>query len=83
MKKLRPLHTIPLYTSPQVPTVPVMDPLQASTSDLRSTSAHLGMGRSAVAPQAASLETEVDNYLAIPTLFHESIIEFWQVCGVV
>jgi hypothetical protein len=38
--------------------------------------------RRAIAPQAVSLEAEVDNYLAIPasSASDENIIQFWQVC---
>lgn len=39
--------------------------------------------RHAVRPQDVTLEAELDNYLAVPTSFHESVIEFWQVCNCV
>ena len=60
----------------------LLNPPVASTSDLRSTLSHLGLGkRCGIPSNAISLESEVDSYLALPVSFAESIIMYWWVCG--
>lgn len=77
------MHT-PLRPPSQAPAIPPIDSGQSAAAkpDLRSTLAHLGMGkRHAVGPQPFSLELEVESYLTDPASIHEDLIKFWQVCS--
>jgi hypothetical protein len=51
-----------------------------TSGGMRAALANLGVGpMPAYRPQADTLEGEVDDYLAAPTIY-ANIIEFWQVC---
>ena len=58
-------HTPP-HLLPQASTTPAAAPSACTASNLKSTLEHLMGKRHGIAPQAVSLEAEVDNYLAIP-----------------